>query len=239
VKPARFNLTDHLEELRVRLFWILGTLAILCFFTFSHAGQVLDFIARDVPGLVYLSPTEAFWTYLKITVFLAVVLALPVLFWHFWRFVSAGLQAKEKWLLLLFIPFSVVLFAMGCGLSIFGVIPLALKFLLSFSTEHVKPMISLSHYITFYLWTTLAFGLVFELPIAMLVLAATRLMTPAYMRHIRPYVIVGIFVSAGILTPGPDIVSQLLMAIPMLFLYELGIVLSWFFFETKKKMWFR
>jgi sec-independent protein translocase protein TatC len=159
----------------------------------------------------------------KLAFFAALVLAAPVLIYQAWAFVAPGLYQNEKRLAKPLLVAAVLLFYAGCAFAYFLVLPMVFGFLTAITPEGVAMMTDISRYLDFVLVIFLAFGLSFELPVAVVVLVVLGVVTPAQLREARGYVVVGVFILAAIITP-PDVVSQLMLAIPMCLLYELGIV---------------
>ncbi len=175
--------------------------------------------------LEVLSPTEGMWFTLKVCGYFALVVASPVLLWQLWQFVAAGLYEREKrWARRLFAP-AVLLFALGVLFSYFLLVPYGLFYLLKgLPIDLVKPSIRLEFYFSFLTTLTLSMGLVFQLPMLMTMLAAVGIVEPGSFGRLRGHFAIGAFVLAAILTPGPDVFSQVAMALPMLLLYEIGIL---------------
>jgi len=237
----------HLEELRKRLILSLVAVGIgfvLCFnfsesilgFLMQPLSRHLVFIKRypfltfppssDAPSLVFLSPAEAFWMHMKLAFFAALFLVLPFLFYQIWKFVAPGLLPKEKRYAVPFVFLSTLLFLAGAAFCLFVVLPFALQFLLAYKTEHLRPMLSIGNYMDFCIKFLLAFGLIFELPLAMVLATRLGFLTPEFLARNRKYAILVNFIVASILTPTPDIFNQSLMAIPLCLLYEVGILAS-------------
>jgi sec-independent protein translocase protein TatC len=177
--------------------------------------------------LVFLSPAEGFWMNMKIAMVAALILALPVIFQQLWSFVSPGLHAKEK---KYFVPFVLVatgLFLVGAAFCFFIVLPFAMEFLLTYKVgDFMMPMLSVGQYVDFCLKFILAFGAVFELPVIIIFLTKMGFVTPKTLARHRKYAILVAFIVAAILTPTPDAFNQTLMAVPMIVLYEVGILMS-------------
>lgn len=221
----RMPVTEHLDELRKRI--LVSSLAILAGFlvSFAFSEEILRFISRPVKAqLVFLSPTEAFWTNMKVGFFAGLFLTLPVILYQVWRFVAPGLHRQERKYAL---PFTIVaaLFFYG-GLAFCGmlILPFAIGFLMTYKTTDLKPMLSVGLYVDFCVKFLLAFGIIFELPLVITVLSRMGLITPQFLAKNRKYAVLLAFVVAAILTPTPDIFNQCLMAIPLYILYEIGIV---------------
>lgn len=157
------------------------------------------------------------------------VLASPVLFWQFWRFVAPGLYRHEKKVILPFVVFSTLFFLGGAAFGYSVVFPPAFRFLVGYSTDYLTPMPAVNEYFSLAIRLLIAFGVVFELPILMVFLAKIGLVDSAFLRRNRKYAVLLNFVIAAILTPTPDVVNQLLMAVPLVVLYEISVVAVYFF----------
>lgn len=220
------SLLDHIEELRSRLLKCALCVLFCGGVVFHFNETILGFLARPVGKLVFIEPVEAFTTYIKVAFWGGLFLASPYCIFQIWRFVEAGLEPKEKRFVYVFLPASFLLFVTGVVFGFIVIISVGIRFLLSFGGNFMTPMISISKYVSFVGAMSLAFGVVFQLPLVMLFLTKVGLLRPLAFSSKRRYVIVAIFIASGILTPSPDVFSQLSMAIPLLFLYEIGIVLS-------------
>lgn len=215
-----------MDELRYRILISLAAIAIGTSIAFWKIKPIVAYLAKPVGHLVFLSPTEAFMAYFKLAFFVGLFLASPVILFQIWGFVSSALKEKEQKMFLFFLPFSVILFLCGTAFAFFIVIPLALKFLINFAGPEVLPVISISEYLSFITILTLIFGAVFELPIAIIILSKLGIVTPAFLSKNRKWAILIIFIAAALLTPTPDAFTQMLMAIPMIILYEISIWVS-------------
>lgn len=220
-------ISGHLQELRSRL--VRSTLMISFFFgaAFYFSDSLLFLLKRPLHAeLVFLSPAEAFWADLKVSLFVGFLAALPVILYEIWRFVAPGLLPNERGYLFPFLIFSTVLFFVGMAFCYLIALPFALDFLINYGLRSgITPQISVSMYIDFNLKFLFGFGLVFELPLIMLFLSRMGLMTPAFFSQNRKYAVLLAFLIAAILTPTPDVFNQCVMAIPLILLYEVGIVI--------------
>ncbi|MBI4063673.1 MAG: twin-arginine translocase subunit TatC [Elusimicrobia bacterium] len=219
------TITQHLEELRGRL-WIV----VLSFFTFSllgywQSGFLLDYFSISAGPFVFLTPAGAFLARMKIAVFSGLFLSLPVIFFEVWRFVASGLTARERGALRWLFPLFLLLFMTGVFLAIALVIPAAFRFLLNFQTETIRPMITVDAYLSFALFTSLAFGVVFEFPLVIFALGKMGIVSHGQLAHRRRMIYLGILVAAAVLTPGPDIFSMLILALPTVALFEVSLLL--------------
>jgi sec-independent protein translocase protein TatC len=229
---------EHLGELRVRIMRSLIALLIGLAIAFPFSQRVVDWLARPIQKsgntLVFLAVTEAFWVQMKVALFLGLFLAAPGILWQVWRFVEPGLHHHEKKYAVPFVVIGSLLFIAGGAFSLLVVTPGAISFLLSYARPGLQPMISIGNYIDFLVKFTLAFGAVFEVPLAMTLAARMGLVTPKQFARNRKYAILGAFVAAAILTPTPDMVNQSLMAGPIIVLYELGIVAARLFGRRRR-----
>ncbi len=222
----KMHFFDHLAELRKRIIWSLVTVGVGFAATFQFSDRIIKFLARslDAPP-VFLAPTEAFWVSMKVAMIAGVFLALPVVLYQVWAFVSPGLLPHERRYALPFVILGTLFFAIGATFALWVVIPFAIKFLVGFGeTRGLTPMISVGNYIDFILKFTVAFGVVFEMPLAITVASRMGIVTPQFLAKNRKYAILINFIIAAILTPTPDAFNQMLMAGPLIILYELGII---------------
>ena len=223
---------DHLEELRRRLLKAIASVFILSIGSYFFSKQLMAILLRPNPDKgklpIFLSPTEGFMIYIKISIFAGVILSLPVIFYQLWKFVSPGLYKKERKYTLLIVVFSTLFFLIGALFCYFVVIPYGLNFLLGFGSGQIEPNIQIKEYLKFVTLLILVFGIIFELPLLSFFLTKLGILTPEFLRTKRRYGIVTIFIAAAVLTPTTDIVSQLLLAVPLMILYEISIWVSKF-----------
>lgn len=234
---GKMSFFEHLSELRTRIIWSLipagiGLGVALCF-----TKNVMRLLSSHLKTeLVFTTPTEAFWTYMKVAMIMGVFIAMPIILWNVWAFVAPGLHKHERKYAAPFVIIGSLLFLGGGAFGLFVIIPFAINFLVSFGQEQgLKPMITISSYIDFILKFTLAFGVVFELPVVITLLSMLGLVTPQFLSKNRKYAVLINFVIAAILTPTPDIVNQSLMAGPLCILYELGILSARIFGRKQPK----
>ncbi len=214
--------TGHLEELRYRIIVIFVTIG-CCFIALYPISENLLIIFRAPmeEKLYMLAPTEAFIVYLKLSLFGALVVSLPMTLYQAWAFIAPGLYAKEKKYVLPFVALGTIFFGIGGYFSYKVILPFGLKFLLGYGGDLIQPVISVSNYITFVTRMILVFGAVFELPLIVVFLTKLGIVTPELMKKHRKYAIVGAFVLGAILTP-PDVFTQVLLAGPLIILYEVS-----------------
>jgi len=228
--PNALSFFDHLEELRQRI--IRSIIAIVIAFIACYAVEpyVLSFLIKTTlvdtsDTLALLAPLEGFNVKLKLSFIMALVAASPVIFWQFWTFVGPGLYRREKRLILPIVFFSTLSFLVGAAFSLV-ILPYATRFFQSFVVGGIRNTWSLSKYVDFLTRMILAFGLVFELPIVVFFLARLGIVTPKFLWFKFRYAIVIILTISAILTPGPDVFSQMVMAGPLTILYILSIFLA-------------
>jgi sec-independent protein translocase protein TatC len=220
---------EHLGELRTRIVWSLVPTGVGLLVAFHYSDKILLYLRRPLDKvnvqLVALTPTESFWTSMKISMVMGVVVAMPVILWQVWAFVSPGLHKHERRFAGPFVLIGTLLFLIGASFALLIVVPFALQFLLNFGKEQgITPMISVSSHVDFVIKFTLAFGLVFELPLVLTMLSKMGVVTPKFLAKNRKYAILINFVIAAVLTPTPDLLNQSLMAGPLCLLYEIGII---------------
>lgn len=220
-------ISGHLQELRSRLVRSVLIISLAFGAAFYFSDTLLFFLKRPLHAeLIFLAPAEAFWADLKVSLFVGFLAALPVILYEIWQFVAPGLLPNERGYLFPFLIFATLLFFAGMAFCYLVALPLALDFLINYGVRSgITPQISVSMYIDFNLKFLFGFGLVFELPLAMLFLSRMGLMTPAFFSQNRKYAVLLSFLIAAILTPTPDIFNQCVMAIPLILLYEVGIVI--------------
>ncbi|WP_197904833.1 twin-arginine translocase subunit TatC [Desulfosarcina alkanivorans] len=222
--------TAHLEELRKRL--IYSFVAVFIGFGLSYGfkerlfqilTQPLISVMKQGETLIYTGLPEAFFTFLKVSFLSGLMIASPVIIYQFWMFVAPGLYDREKRLLIPIVLLSSVFFVGGALFGYFIVFPFGFDFFLGFATETIRPMPSMKEYLSFSAKLLLAFGLVFELPLVITFLARLGIVSVPFLKKNRKYALLLFFVGAAILTP-PDVVTQIMMALPLMLLYEISIV---------------
>jgi len=230
---------SHLEELRKRL--IVCAIAVGVGFGISYFFSerlfkllVLPLYAVMPEGghLIFTNLPEMFFTYIKVAFISGIMIAAPLIFYELWMFIAPGLYKKEKTLVIPFVVFSTILFVGGSLFGYFVVFPFGFKFFVGFSNEYVKALPSVKQYFSFSIKLLFAFGIVFELPVVIFFLSKIGLVTPKLLRKKRKYAILLTFVTAAILTP-PDVVTQCMMAGPLILLYEIGILVAGFAHKKK------
>lgn len=232
VPQEGMSLVDHLTELRKRIMIIIGTLLVGVIVGFYYSPAIVEYLMQ-IPGeLVFLYPGEAFIVHLSVALVVGIAIDFPIILYQVVRFLVPGLREKEMRALFIGLPFSLGLFAVGVLFAYKAILPIAYRFFMGFGTEQLAPLISIGNYVSFVLGLVVPFGVVFQLPLIVLLLAGVGILHPNTLVRYRKYIILLIFVVAALLTP-PDIVSQTLMALPMVLLYELSILLCRVVFRKK------
>ncbi len=229
-EDEKLPFTAHLEELRKRLIVCFIAIGIGFVVSYGFKERLFDILVQPLVGamqsddkLIFTGLPEAFFTYLKVSFLSGLILAAPVIIYEFWMFVSPGLYRREKRVLLPIIFLSTVFFVGGALFGYFIVFPYGFKFFLGFATERIRALPSMKEYLSFASKLLLAFGLVFELPLALTFMARLGIVSVDFLKKNRKYAILIFFVGAAILTP-PDVVTQVMMALPLMLLYEISIV---------------
>jgi sec-independent protein translocase protein TatC len=229
---AEGSLLSHLIELRNRLLYALGAIGIVFLALLPFANDVYAFIARPLMAvlpagmsMIATEVTSPFLTPLKFTLAAAVTLTIPVLLYQIWAFVAPGLYRHEKRMVLPLIVSSVLLFYAGMAFAYYVVFPTVFGFFVNILPPGVQMMTDIKAYLDFVFSMFFAFGVAFEVPVAVVILAWMGIVEPDKLAEKRPYIIVAVFIVAAVLTP-PDVLSQFLLAVPMLILFEIGLFVA-------------
>lgn len=229
-EEEKIPFTDHLEELRERI--IKSFIAVVIGFAvcYGFKEKLFELITRPLISvmekgdqLIFTGLPEAFFTYLKVAFLAGLILAGPVIIYQFWMFVAPGLYKKERRVMIPIVVLSTFFFIGGALFGYFIVFPWGFQFFLSFASDTIKALPSMKEYLSFASKLLLAFGLVFELPIVITFLARLGLVTVPFLRKNRKYAVLLFFVGSAMITP-PDVVTQIMMAFPLMLLYEISIV---------------
>ena len=217
------TLVGHLGELRRRI--VISVLAIVVgtIIAYVYVDELMRFVTAPAGKLYFMSPAEGFFAFLKLAVFAGGMLSLPIILWQIWAFVAPALTSGEKKWAIIMVPGAAVLFFIGIAFAYLVVWPPAVKFFLGFGSESLQPMLSLGQYLSFLLSFILPFGIIFNLPLGLLVLAKMGIISSAFLAKQRRMMVLVAFIVGGIITPTPDVFSQIMMAIPIIILYEASI----------------
>lgn len=243
IDDSKMPLLDHLIELRRRLLWSFLALAIAFGISLYFARPIFGFLVQPLLAsgqtkLIYTAIFEAFFVEIKVAFFAAAFFSFPVFATQLWRFVAPGLYSKEKRAFLPFLLATPILFTIGAAMAYYMAIPVALTYLLGFGGNvggvEQEALPGVDNYLNFVMKFIFGFGISFLLPVLLMLLERAGIVTLEQLRGARRYAIVGAFAIAAVLTP-PDVVSQLLLAIPLCILYELAIITIWFTRSRRSK----
>ena len=235
---AEGTLLSHLVELRSRLFKMFGAVFIVFLALLPFSKMIFNYVAEPlvsvVPNgeLLALSPVSPLTATIALTFYMALFIAMPVILYQVWAFVAPGLYRKEKRFAFPLLATSILLFFAGMAFAYFVVFPLIFGFVSTFTPESVNYQPDMTEYVSFVMMVVLVFGFAFETPIAVVLLVWTGLTTTEKLGKARPYIFLGAFIVGMLLTP-PDVISQTMLAVPIYFLFELGILMSRAFSRAK------
>ena len=240
-EDEKIPFTGHLEELRKRLVACFIAIGIGFVISYCFKEKLFDILSHpliSVMGtddkMIFTGLAEAFFTYLKVALLSGFMLAAPVVLYQFWMFVAPGLYQNERRLLIPIVFLSSVFFVGGALFGYFIVFPFGFKFFLGFASETIQALPSMKEYLSFSAKLLLAFGLVFELPLVITFLAKLGIVSVDFLKKNRKYALILFFAGSAILTP-PDVVTQIMMALPLMLLYEISIIGAKVFGKKKAK----
>lgn len=227
VQDESLTLVEHLAELRDRIMVILVFLVVGVIFGFVFAKQIVAFLVRDLVELNAFRPMDVILVYLRIAVYVGIVVALPMTLYQIWAFVKPALTEDERKNTVWFIPGAIALFLVGASFAFFGIFPFMWKFLMSIteSMDGVNSMIGVQEYVSFVVNIVAAFGILFEMPIVIIFLTKLRIVNPERLRSIRKIAYLVLIIVSTMITP-PDFFSALMVYFPLIGLYEISILLS-------------
>jgi len=238
--PDEMTFLEHLEDLRTRLFRAFISIFVAIIPAYIFSKDIYTFLSRPVTQflpegqeMAYLTLTEPFMTYIKVSFLTALFAVSPYVFYQLWKFVAPGLYQKEKKYVVPFVSFTSLFFIGGGAFSYYVIYPFTCRFFLDMGKDF-KAVITIGQYFSLTIKMLLGVGLVFELPILILFLAKMGLVTSRWMVQKFKYAVLVIFVIAAVITPSPDMITQCILAVPMLILYCLGIVVAFFFGKERK-----
>ena len=242
IEDEKIPFTSHLDELRKRLITAFIAIGVGAAISFAFKEWLFDILVlplvkvmEEGDTLIFTGLPEAFFTYLKVALLSGIIVASPVIFYEFWMFVAPGLYTKERRLMIPIVLLSSFFFIGGALFGYFIVFPWGFKFFLGFATETIRPLPAMKEYFAFSSKLLLAFGLVFELPLVLTFLAKLGIVSVAFLKKNRKYALLLFFVGSAILTP-PDVVTQVMMALPLMVLYEISIIGAKIFGKKKPEV---
>ena len=216
------SLIAHLTELRSRIIKCLVATGLGSVVGYYYIQEIMHYITLPAGKLYYMQPAEAFFTYLKVACVAGFLLALPIIFWQVWRFFLPALTTRERMVLGIVVPTSVVLFFCGLAFSFFLVLPAGIKFFLGFGNTELEALLSVDKYFDFVIMFVIPFGFIFELPLVITILGKMGLITSAFLKKYQRIIIFLSFVVGALITPTPDVFTQSMIALPIIVLYEVG-----------------
>ncbi|MDR7080535.1 sec-independent protein translocase protein TatC [Neobacillus niacini] len=235
-KPQDMDLIGHFEELRKRLIITIGTFLVLFIIAFIYVQDIYQWIVSDIEvQLAILGPSDILWVYLLLACVVAISGTIPMAAYQFWLFVRPALKEMERKVTLAYIPALFLLFIIGISFGYFVIFPIVYQFLLSLSEDMFMTFFTTEKYFRFLLHMTLPFGFLFELPVVIMFLTSLGVLNPYRLQKIRKYSYFVLIVTAVLITP-PDLLSDILVIIPLIFLYECSVLLSKVVYRRKQKV---
>ncbi|MFC1548642.1 twin-arginine translocase subunit TatC [Candidatus Omnitrophota bacterium] len=233
----KLDVISHLEELRRRILICLMFLLAASVVAFWKGDSLMGLVGRPVAGLVddliFISPTEAFVAYIKVALLSGFIVCFPVILYNLWAFIAPALKKDMRGRIFVWLSFALVLFFAGVAFSYFLAIPAALKFLIGFSKGVAVARITLGKYISFFGALMLIGGITFEIPIIIALLTDAGILNTEMLRKKRHFAVIVILILAAVITPTQDILNMLIFAVPMMVLYEIGVIIA-SFIERRK-----
>jgi sec-independent protein translocase protein TatC len=231
---------EHLEELRVRLIRCLLALIVGFLACYNFREPIFHFLTQPLreahPGtkFIYTAPTEAFMLYMKMSFFVGIFVVAPYLLYQVWSFIAPGLYPQEKIYAVPFILFGTLFFVAGAAFGHYILFPMTFQFLGEFASDDMEFLPRVGEYYSFYSWFLLGLGAVFQLPVLIFVASRIGIVTPAFLLRNFKYAVLGSFVLSAVITPGGDMMTQSLLAGPMIGLYLLGVLVAWLFGRPRR-----
>ena len=216
------SLIDHLGELRGRIIVALVAMIIGTVVSYYYVEDIIQILIAPAGKLYYTKPTEAFFTYMKISIISGLIVSSPVWFYQIWAFIIPALSKGEKKVTFLIVPSAISLFIIGVLFSYYLVLPTAIEFFIGFGTDGLQPLFSIGQYIDFVVGFIIPFGITFELPLIIVALGALGILSSQRVRKFRKIFILLAFIVGGAISPTPDMLSQTMIAGPMVLLYEIS-----------------
>lgn len=236
--PLNLTVTEHLAELRSRIMKAGYAIIFGMLICYNFSEWLFDIVRYPIApylpagGLVFTAPADKFIAHLKLSFFGGMIVTCPIWIYQLWSFIAPGLYKKERNYSLGFIFFGSLLFILGVLFAYYGVFPMAFKFLMGYGGSIDKPMITIDQYLSFFVTTSLLFGLAFELPLVIVILGLMGVVSSKFLKEKRRYAIVILAMITAVITP-PDPLSMIFMLVPMVLLYEMALWIVWMF-EKKR-----
>lgn len=221
-EASSMSVVDHLSELRMRLVVAIVAIIICTLGAYYYVEDILQILVAPAGKLYYTKPTEAFFTYMKISIVAGCIISSPVWFYQIWAFIVPALSRGEKKITFMVVPTAVTLFVVGVLFSYYLVLPMAIQFFIGFGTDELQPLFSIGQYIDFVIAFVLPFGITFELPLILIALGVMGILSSNRLRQYRKIFILVAFVVGAAISPTPDMLSQTMIAGPMILLYEIS-----------------
>jgi sec-independent protein translocase protein TatC len=233
MKDQEVALTVHLEELRKRLIYILGSFLVFFAVSFAFVEKIYSWLVKDLEfKLALLGPGDVLWIYFKISAVCSIALTIPLAAYHVWRFVLPALQEHERKATFMLIPALFLLFILGISFGYFLVFPIVLSFMQELAGEGFQQFYTSEKYFSFLISLTVPFGILFELPVVILFLTAIGILNPQMLKKSRKIAYFVILITSVLITP-PDLISDILVLVPLVLIYEVSINLSSFIYRKK------
>lgn len=221
-EASSMSVVDHLSELRTRLVIAIVAIIVGTLGAYYYVEDILQILVAPAGKLYYTKPTEAFFTYMKISLVAGCIVSSPVWFYQIWAFIVPALSKGEKRVTFMVVPTAVVLFVVGVLFSYYLVLPMAIQFFIGFGTDELQPLFSIGQYIDFVIAFILPFGITFELPLILIALGILGILSSDRLREYRKMFILLAFIIGAAISPTPDMLSQTMIAGPMILLYEIS-----------------
>ena len=221
-EASSMSIVDHLDELRIRLVVAIVAIIIGTLGAYYYVEDILQILVAPAGKLYYTKPTEAFFTYMKISLVAGCIISSPIWFYQLWAFIIPALSKGEKKVIFMVVPTAVTLFVVGVLFSYYLVLPMAIQFFIGFGTDELQPLFSIGQYIDFVIAFILPFGITFELPLILIALGVIGILSSERLRQYRKMFILLAFIIGAAISPTPDMLSQTMIAGPMILLYEIS-----------------
>lgn len=236
MENREMNLIDHLSEMRKRLIIVLGSFMLLLILSFIYVQDIYNWLIKDLPmKLAVLGPSDILWVYFMLAGIIAIAGSIPITAHQIWLFVRPALSVKERKVTLAYIPALFILFIVGISFGYFVIFPTVFNFLLSLSDNMFMTFFTTEKYFRFMIHIILPFGFLFELPVIIMFLTSLGVLNPYRLQKMRKYSYFALILTAVLITP-PDFISDILVVIPLLFLYECSVLLSKVVYRRKQKL---